>query len=166
MGYEWPLSPTVRSRFDEKVRLAGTEDDDCCWLWTAFTNPSGYGMIRNGRMMALAHRVAWALANGPIPDGKHVLHRCDVPRCVNPSHLYIGTNADNMADKVSRGRSSYPRPDRLGEKHPLAKLSAEQVEEIRRLPFTYGSGRELAKRFGVTPSNITHIRQRKLWKHI
>ena len=132
----------------------------------AFVNPSGYGMIRNGSWMALSHRVSWVLENGEIPHGKQVLHHCDVPSCVNPDHLYIGTNNDNVRDKVERGRSHFPRPERRGEKHPLAKLSPEQVEEIRKLPFVHGSGKAMAERFGVSRSLITHIRKGDVWKHM
>jgi hypothetical protein len=163
MGYEWPPEPSLGSRFSEKTLLG---DADECWEWTAFRNPSGYGMIRNGRRgMALAHRVAWALAHGPVPEGRHVLHHCDNPGCVNPAHLYIGTNADNVRDKVARGRSSFPQLRKRGELHPLAKLTAEDVAEIRAAPRTRGTGLALSRRFGVSPPTISRIRNGGLWRH-
>jgi hypothetical protein len=78
-----------------------------CWEWQQTIDASGYGRLtRAGRQGVKAHRVAWECANGPIPDGLWVLHRCDNRRCVNPEHLYVGDRADNMADMVERGRST------------------------------------------------------------
>lgn len=157
--YEWPLVPSLPTRFWSKVERG---EDSECWLWRAFCNTPGYGMIRNGSRMALAHRVSWVLRHGRVSAGKHILHTCDTPACVNPSHLYEGTNADNIADKVARGRSSFARPDRRGQRHPLAKLSDDQVAEIRsRLTGERGEGRRLAREFGVCPATITGIRQGK-----
>jgi hypothetical protein len=84
---------------------ATPEPNSGCWLWTASLRPNGYGMfgIAAGSVQS-AHRVAWELVNGPIPDGLHVLHRCDVRACVNPSHLFLGTRFDNMQDMIAKGR--------------------------------------------------------------
>lgn len=162
-SYEWPPSPDLAERFNAKVDFGHTDD---CWNWMAFRNPSGYGMIRNGKRMALAHRVGWVLANGEVPLGRQVLHHCDNRACVNPAHLYIGTNADNIRDKVERGRSRFPHPERQGELHPMAKLSSEQVEEIRnRSTGARGEGRRFAREYGVSPSLISLIVNRKLWAH-
>lgn len=162
-SYEWPPVADLTDRFWPKV---DKKADDECWTWLAFRNKPGYGMIRNGGFMALAHRVSWTLTNGRIPDGSQVLHHCDTPSCVNPGHLYVGTNADNMRDKVDRGRSSWPRPERRGEGHPLAKLTSEQVAVIRTEPFVFGSGKELAERYGVSRALITRIRKGQLWQHV
>lgn len=94
----------LERRFWSKVdKSAG---DSGCWLWMAARNARGYGCVGRdvGRGYWLAHRVSWELANGPIPDGLFVLHRCDVPSCVNPHHLFVGTNADNMRDMALKGR--------------------------------------------------------------
>jgi hypothetical protein len=163
-SYEWPPVSSLSGRFWEKV--VDTGGTDACWLWTAFINPSGYGMVRNGAWMALAHRVSWTLANGRVPDGAQVLHHCDTRACVNPSHLYVGTNADNIADKVARGRSSWPRPERRGEGHPLVKLTEKEVALIRKEPYEHGSGRRLARELGVSPALITRIRKGQLWTHV
>jgi hypothetical protein len=94
-------------RFWSKVATAGPDD---CWPWTAATTPKGYGRwtYREGgkNCHTTAHRKAWELANGPIPAGFQVLHRCDNPPCCNPAHLWLGTHRDNMADKVAKGRQS------------------------------------------------------------
>lgn len=154
-SYEWPMTASLESRFWQKVARVG---DSECWEWLAFRNPSGYGMIRNGSVMALAPRVAWVIANGPVPDGKHVLHTCDNRGCVNIEHLYVGTNRDNIQDKVRRGRASFPHPERRGEKHPMAKLSDAEAALIRETPKRHGSGVELARRFNVSVATISKIR--------
>lgn len=161
-SYEWPIQDSLADRFWPKVDV-GQPDE--CWLWKAFRNPSGYGMIRNSGWMALAHRASWSLHFGRIPDGSHVLHLCDNRACVNPRHLYLGSNSDNIRDKVERGRSNFPHPERRGELHPMSKLTAEQVEIIRRRPFAFGSGKELSERFGVSRALITRIRKGQLWTH-
>lgn len=75
-----------------------------CWLWSGATFPNGYGATSGGEQ--LAHRASWRHYNGPIPKGMQVLHRCDVPACVNPEHLFLGTAADNHKDKVAKGRQA------------------------------------------------------------
>jgi len=98
---------TVAERFDAKFV---PEPNSGCWLWTASTKGSGYGSfgICAGRV-ELAHRASWEIHRGQIPKGMHVLHRCDTPACVNPEHLFLGTAADNMADKAAKGRARTPR---------------------------------------------------------
>ena len=157
-AYEWPIAETMAARFWPKVERRG---DGECWSWLATLNHSGYGMIRNGAAMALAHRVAWVMEHGEVPDDLHVLHDCDTRRCVNVAHLRLGTNADNVRDKVERGRSSFPQPKKRGERHPMAKLTADQVDEIRQ---STEVGRRLAEQFGVSPATICNIRKGKVWR--
>lgn len=88
-------------RFWRQVQIAG---DDDCWLWQGGTNNKGYGSARIRGQPELAHRVAYRLVNGPIGEGNVLLHACDTPLCVNPSHLSEGTNVDNMQDMVQKGR--------------------------------------------------------------
>jgi hypothetical protein len=98
-------TPTFSQRFWAKVKKTET-----CWTWTAYRDPQGYGTFSVGPRAThaphRAHRVAWELTNGQIPDGSLVLHRCDNPSCVNPKHLFLGTHQDNQRDKVAKGRQA------------------------------------------------------------
>lgn len=118
-----------------------------------------YGSMSIGWRQAAAHRVSWVLNIGPIPPGQDVLHQCDNPPCVNPSHLFLGTNRDNIADKMAKGRQS-----RLpGESNGYAKLSADQVRAIR----SSGAGyRATARAYGVTRECIMAIRKRWTWRDL
>lgn len=137
---------------------------ESCWLWTAGRNKGYGGARRADRSPAHAHRIAWELTNGDIPEGFVVCHNCpggDNPLCVNPAHMFLGTIAENIKDAAAKGRTS------RGEGRPLAKLTEEQVLEIRAL---YAKGGithvELASRFNVSPSLIGAVIQGKRWKHI
>ena len=150
------------ARFWSKVQKA---EGEACWLWTAAVHSgTGYGMFSVSRSIADgAHRVAWRLTNGEIPDGQWVLHRCDNPRCVRPDHLFLGTHDDNMADMVSKGRGTTAN---RGEGSARARLTEEDVREIRRLSATGFGLSELGKRFGVPSTTISAIVHRYTWKHV
>jgi hypothetical protein len=159
-GPRRPLS----ERFWEKVDVRGPDE---CWPWKAATNGHGYGTIGTKLGTSLAPRVCWILVNGPIPPGEGyhgtcVLHRCDNPPCVNPAHLFLGTNDDNMRDKAEKGRV-VTNPT-YGEEHHSAKLTDEQVLEIRAHPEI--TGLEFCRRFGVSPMAVSYIRNGKTWKHL
>lgn len=126
-----------------------------CWAWRGRLNYSGYGITGiGGRRNARAHRVAYELARGEIPPGLVVCHRCDNPKCCNPAHLFLGTQADNNRDRHAKGRSK--NLDR-GELHPKAKLSGAQVNEMRRLRGEGWTQQKLADRFGVSRGNVSKI---------
>jgi hypothetical protein len=152
------------SRTDAKARFMGyvtPEPTSGCWLWTGHLNASGYGKFRlNGRQQK-AHRAAYVLFVGPIPkkDGHHVVcvcHRCDVRSCVNPAHLFLGTNAENSRDMAEKGRV------RHGDGHVCAKLTAADVLSIRTA--TSVSNAELARRFGVSRSTASRARAGVSWR--
>lgn len=132
-----------------------------CWHWAKYVNKDGYGLIGSYQnKVEKAHRVAYREAFGGIPLGMHVLHKCDVRDCVNPAHLYVGTNAHNVADRVNRGRS---RP-RRGEAHGRAKLTVEQVREIRERWVGYpGKQKALAAEYGVSQGLISQIVRKAIW---
>jgi hypothetical protein len=112
----------------------------------------------------LGHRAMWTLIKGAIPERMHVLHRCDVTYCVNPAHLFLGTHADNMADMMRKGR--WKREWKIGEGSSRAKLTDDNVREIRRLRAQGVTIREVAKRFGVTTGPIDQIMSGKRWSHV
>ena len=138
-----------------------------CWEWTG-ARSSGYGeLAMPGTYPAKAHQLAWEAANGPVPDGLWVLHRCDNPPCVNPAHLYVGTHADNMRDMRERGRHWYRvNPDNIlrGERTGAAKLTADQVSEIRALGAQGASLRAIGLRFGVSKTAIGYILRGRTWR--
>jgi hypothetical protein len=82
---------------------------DACWPWSMYTDPSGYGRVRDGDVSEYTHRVAWEFTNGPIPRGMYICHHCDNPPCCNPAHLFMGTPADNARDRDAKGRSHAQR---------------------------------------------------------
>jgi len=131
-----------------------------CWVWTRASSPLGYGAFgdTDGRVKR-AHRGAWEAANGPIPPGLFVCHRCDNPACVNPAHLFLGTNNDNVRDMVSKRR--HAKGDRNGQ----SKLSATDVGIIKMLLGLGVKQWMLAKLYGVDPSNISHINRGSTWAH-
>lgn len=131
-----------------------------CWLWTAATDASGYGRIWDGRRWGGAHRVSYVTHKGPIPPGMFVCHHCDVRPCVNPDHLFLGTNAANMADMARKGRR---RGIMVGEANPKAKLTAAQVAAIR-----HDSRRQvdIASDFGMSQAQVGKIKQGLQWSHI
>lgn len=129
-----------------------------CHLWTG-GRCKAYGSLRIGRTVIKAHRLAYALAYGPIPRGAHVLHSCDVGICVNPQHLRLGTHKDNMRDKKERGRVV----SKYGEQSHLAKLTFAQVQEIRAMVSAGALQRVVAEKFGTTQTNVSLIVRRKSW---
>ncbi len=146
-------------RFTSKFEKRGPDE---CWPWTAGTNAGGYGWFGFNGRTRLAHRVSWTLNIGEIPEGLHVLHRCDNRPCVNPAHLFLGTQLDNVADRVAKGRSG--GGSLCGEDHPRVKLTAEKVAEIRARYVPRVVTQEfLAKEYGVTRGNIHAIVSGKTW---
>lgn len=135
-----------------------------CWEWTGSRNENGYGQISLGPgPIVKAHRAAWMVYRGPIPDGIQVLHHCDNPPCCNPDHLYLGTPADNSRDRISRGR--HRSAPLKGSAHPLAKLTEADVRHIRDLGRPYGL-HALARLYGINRTTITAIVDRRKWKHV
>lgn len=146
------MSKSLSVRFDEKViKTKG------CWEWVGATISKGYGMI--GR--ELAHRVSYQLFVGEIPSGLFVLHRCDNRSCVNPKHLFLGTNTDNMQDMLTKNRGNKAK----GAAVCNAKLTEALVKEIRERSQLV-QHKDIAKEYGVTASTIGRVRSRKTWKHI
>lgn len=125
-----------------------------CWEWTGYLNSAGYGEMGRGSRTAgvvRTHRAAWELTNGPIPQGMFVCHRCDNRACCNPSHLFLGTNAENVADMVAKGRQA------AGGVLPQTRLTDAQVSEIRRLASTGLRQAAIAVQFGTTQGYVSQL---------
>jgi hypothetical protein len=162
-----------REHFWGRVSKSGLFHPVCgqCWEWTGARFRYGYGAQGWKGKNHKAHRIAWELVNGPIPDGMCICHHCDNPPCCNPAHLFLGTMQDNMDDKHAKGRQWYPRPfDPVkGERCHTSKLNEEQVREIRRVyrkwSKTHGTY-ALAEKYGVSQGNIHSIVTGETWKHL
>lgn len=135
-------------------KVAVTANPAKCWNWMGAKTQKGYGYVRQTGRAIRAHRMAWELTNGAIPDGLAVCHHCDNPLCCNPAHLFVGTHYDNMRDRSAKGRDNSPR----GESHYNCKLTDALVVEIRE---RWAQGgillRELAEEYGVSISLISLI---------
>ena len=159
-------------RFWSKVDTSG--GPTACWPWTAVCNGAGYGRFWLNRGQYLAHRRSYERTAGPIPAGMHVCHTCDNPPCVNPGHLFLGTNLDNIADRHSKGRSRGPAPEAMpqwrhpeitqGENNGNAKLTWDSVRAIRAAYCSGSSPRLLSEKYGVCVSNIRLIVTAKTWR--
>jgi hypothetical protein len=130
-----------------------------CWLWTGSYFRNKYGRFRVNGKSCLTHRLAFELINGYDPGSYCVLHHCDNPRCVNPAHLFTGTQKDNLIDMDKKGRRK--NPDIRGSKNPNAKLTLKNVKYIKR---STKSNSELGKELGITPTQVGYIRRGKSWK--
>jgi predicted XRE-type DNA-binding protein len=147
-------------RFFKKV----LKQNNHCWEWQGARIKSKgqfwHGVLRRNNQGYLAHRFSWLIHNGPIPQGQFVLHQCDNPACVNPKHLFLGTQADNVQDMMNKGRHA----DQRGELQSNVKLSEQQVLWIR--SNNHLSRKQVAEHFGVHPATITDIIKRRTWTHI
>ena len=131
-----------------------------CWIWQGGIEASGYGYTcRDGRK-CVVHRQAWVDANGPIPAGLLVCHHCDVPACMNPAHLFLGTQQDNIDDMMAKGRGV------IGERTWIAKLSEANVRDIRAAHRAGQSLASLAREFGVHKTTVREVVTRETWKHV
>ena len=149
-------------RFWDKVnKTPGQGPDGMCWEWTASRRGNRYGQFGFRGKVAYAHRMAWTLVRGDIPNGLCVLHHCDNPLCCRPDHLFLGTQADNMVDRDSKGRQA------AGEKIKQAKLTKDDVNTIRQI-YQHGvlAQYQLADKFGVCRSHISRIVNHKKWQHV
>lgn len=151
----------VSKRFFAKV-----EKTSSCWLWFGASDKHGYGRFLTGsradgtRKLTLSHRHSWEAVNGAIPDGLNVLHRCDVPACVNPDHLFLGSQKDNVDDMVAKSRHSH------GEANGRSILKEETVRQIKLSLKAGETNKSLSARHNVSHSLISMIESGKRWSHV
>jgi hypothetical protein len=148
-----------------------------CWLWKLGRIGNGYGQFYFRGEPFLTHRLAYAVFNGDFDDDLCILHKCDVKHCLNPDHLFLGTHADNVADKVAKGRQGKGEKmarvgrnngafGRTGEKNPMAKLRENQVLEILTQKEAGLSQCQIAKNYGMSQPAISNIIRKKTWKPV
>lgn len=128
-----------------------------CWEWTGAHYRNGYGVFWLSPRHISSHRASWQIHNGPIPDGLDVLHHCDNPGCVNPAHLFVGTQADNGADMAQKRRSPH------GPKHHKTYLTPEQIRAIRKRRKDGARYRQIAAEFGIPMNTVNGIVNRLNW---
>ena len=156
-----PKPIPIKDRFWEKVDIKGNIDE--CWEWLAADDGHGRGVIRYNKKLAISARIAYKLYYGTLDKNLNVLHKCDNGMCCNPHHLKQGTQLENMRECKDRGRNKIPKF--VHEKHPMAKLTWNDVEYIRSIyNGKYGEQRLLANRYGVTSETIRKIISEVTWK--
>lgn len=159
MPHHYTTSDVLRFQSKIKVMPSG------CHEWQGSVGKHGYGKLSINNKMVLAHRIAWEIEHGPIPDGMDCCHTCDNRRCVNPAHMFIGTRKDNMHDASLKGRLSRTHQPK-GERHGNAKLTDESVRVIRRLAMDGASYKSIARIYGVSDTLIRMAVNRQTWKHV
>ena len=139
----------------EKIKHRTALNENGCWIFLGCLNSDGYGNIRVGDHTYGAHRVSYEAFKGPIPKGVSVLHTCDTPACVNPEHLFLGTQQDNVTDMITKGRQNF---------RSNVKLTEDNVQEIRRL-LKEGkySMKAIGRMFGVDSPAIWFIKHKQTW---
>lgn len=149
-----------RSNTAEKFHTRYRKLENGCWEWTgSHANP--YGKFKLDGKYWSAHRISYILANGPIAETDIVCHKCDNPYCVNPDHLFIGTTADNVHDRVTKGRSA------IAERNVNSKLTREQVVAIRAADLSArGAKTRLAVQLGISVTALCYVLKRKNWRHL
>jgi hypothetical protein len=155
------------SALDTFLQRVEPELNTGCWLWTGAPAAGGYGALKYDGRTQKAHRVSWALHHGAMPPREiKVCHRCDTPACVNPAHLWLGTQQDNIADMVAKGRNRAP-PSRFGDANPVSRLTGEKVWQIRHLlkigPWNQA---EIARSYGVSVMTLSRVANWQTWPHV
>ena len=153
----------------EKIPFSG------CWIWTASCTANGYGQIRFNQKQTYSHRVSWILHNGEIPDGLNVLHKCDVRCCINPDHLFLGTQLENIKDMIAKGRGnhgwkagkpSYNKGKKsvtAKEKHWKAKVTEKDVSEIRSRYLAGEAQKKIGFDYGIKQAQVSRIVRNLNW---
>lgn len=152
-------SPVAHQRYCSLVCAfwSGIRKDAACWNWTKGLMSAGYGYVDFQSTRHWTHRLSWEIARGPIPEGMSVLHDCDNPRCVNPDHLFVGTQKDNRQDCVAKLRHNF------GTLHGMCKLTEQEVLDIRA---SFGPRLPVAKKYGISVTQVGDIRHGKSWRHL
>lgn len=155
-----------RDRASKRIKASVTIDENGCWIWGKSCSRNGYGSFAlGGGHNIRAHRASYEVFKGEIPDGLDVCHKCDVRRCVNPDHLFLGTRSENILDASAKGRVSRTH-QKKGTEHPSAKLDDAKVREILRRLDAGEAKAVIARDFAVSDRIILLISRNELWRHI
>lgn len=155
--------PLVRfwSKVVKQSKVSSQHVSTPCWDWAGTRNWLGYGEFKVGRKLHGAHRWIYMQINGPLPSGYNVCHRCDNPGCVNPDHLFPGTQSENLKDSASKGRHQHQKTN---ERNPSRKLTWDQAREIKRLIKDGVTQKAIANWFRVSPTAIGSIARNRTWR--
>jgi hypothetical protein len=157
------VDPFHLVRFLSFVSSEGLADDEC-WEWTGPINSNGYGRFPENSTLNLAHRVSFRLFFGEVPRDKNVCHHCDNRRCVNPRHLFLGTQSENLSDAVAKGRMFIPMLK--GAANGNSRLTAADVSEIKAMKRRGLMSKDIASAFSVSPTTITDIIKGRTWRDV
>ena len=160
--------PSPRPQLIDRL-MRSVSKTETCWLWSGTVSDSGYGVISDSSghpRVKKVHRVVYAHFVGEIPNGMMVCHRCDVPLCVNPEHLWLGTNADNMRDMGEKGRSLFHKRNFVGENHGNSKLTESQVRAIRQRRADGLTFAAIGAEFNISTSSAHLVCAGRSWRHV
>lgn len=163
------LEGGAKSAYDRLMRKIERIPFSGCWIFTGSVNNHGYGYFMVNSKKVKAHRASWILHRSEVPEGLFVLHHCDVPSCVNPNHLFLGTRKDNSQDMVSKRRHVFmAHPERIqrGEKSAISKISDAQAAAIWERISRGERSSAIAQDFGITRGAVNHIKSGRTWKHL
>ena len=147
--------------FEQLMKSIEYDTNGGCWIWSRCVHIQGYGYVNYNKKVHKTHRLFYELFNGSFDTNLHVLHKCDIPCCVNPNHLFLGNNKDNVNDKVKKNRQWRP----TGEKNHHNNFKESDIVLIRQMKETH-SQKQISEHFSVTKSAIKHIISGRSWKHI
>lgn len=157
-----PRKKNIVNRFFTKLSFGSSE----CWYWDGCIDDVGYGRLGKYDGENKAHRISWKLFNGEIPDGMKILHKCDIKNCVNPDHLFLGTQQDNIKDMVLKGRDKFGTGC-AGEKNPMSRLTEKKVLSMREKYSMGGiSYKSIAKLFNVSTMTAYRAITKRLWRNV
>lgn len=151
-----------RTTLERLQGLSIPEPNSGCYLWLGRLNEWGYGVFRIDGKTVLAHRASWEEERGEIPEGMKVCHSCDNPPCINPSHLWLGTDYDNTHDSMRKGRQR----KRRGEQHGNASITEIQALEIISAIASGEKDRKISNKIGCSKNIVSMIRYNRIWKHL
>lgn len=156
------LIKTLKNHFFKFVIIPLSDSE--CMEWQGYINPRGYGKLMHDLKSYRAHRIAYLIWKGNIPQNKEVCHTCDNTKCINPNHLFLGTHSENMQDMADKKRN--PTLLLKGSEKPKSKLNEVKIRSIKRLLAKKWKQRDIAKRFGVHQTVIKSINLNRTWRHV